>query len=73
MSLQSTAQQDYRNYMRSLNESLSSMCQSQAQDPTIVRTPSCFELPYDDYHMSSGQANESSFDRLIDTEAWISE
>ena len=75
MSLQPMAgsQQDYRNCMRSLNKSFSSMCQPQAQDPTIAHNLSYFEPPYDNYYMSSGRTDESGFDRLIDREAWTSE
>ena len=73
--MQSTTayQQDYLNYMHDLNNAFPSMYKPQAQDHTNTYNPSCFEPPYDNCHMSSGQTNESNFDHLTDTEAWISE
>ncbi|KAK0510473.1 hypothetical protein JMJ35_006905 [Cladonia borealis] len=75
MSIQSTAgyQQDYQNCMRDLDNSFSSMYETQAHDPTIAHNPSFFEPPYDNYHISSGRTNESRFDNPIDTEAWINQ
>ena len=75
MPLQSRAeyQQDHPECVHSLDNSFSSMHQPQAQDPTKAHNPSCFEISFDKHHMKSGPTNESRFDNLKDTEAWINE
>ena len=75
MPIQSRAeyQQDYPECISSLDNSFSSMYKPQAQDPTKAHNPSCFGIPFDKSHIESGPTNESSFDNIIDKEAWISE
>ena len=65
-------QQAYRNCIHSSDNSFSSMCQPQAQDPMNAYNLFCPQVPCDKYQVSLAPLNGTSLDN-VDEEVCLSE